>query len=73
MMNLTQSFNSLQKSAILKIIEMNTEGLMEFLEQTTICLSFIDLQKNAIQKVYQMNINELETIVKEDNDYDDLL
>ena len=52
---------------------MNTEELMQFLEQTTVSLSFIDLQKNAIQKVYQMNINELETIVKEDNDYDDLL
>ena len=52
---------------------MNTEELIQFLEQTTVSLSFIDLQKNAIQKVYQMNINELETIVKEDNDYDDLL
>ena len=72
-MNITQSFNSLQKSAILKIIEMNTEELMEFLKETTVSLSFIDLQKNAIQKVYQMNINELETIVKEDNDYDELL
>ena len=72
-MNLTQSFNSLQKSAILKIIEMNTEELIQFLEQTNVSLSFIDLQKKAIQKVYQMNINELETIVKEENDYDDLL
>ena len=63
----------LQHIMMLKIIEMNTEELIQFLEQTTVSLSFIDLQKNAIQKVYQMNINELETIVKEDNDYDDLL
>ena len=32
-MVLTQSFNSLQKSAILRIIEMNNDELMGFLDQ----------------------------------------
>tara|TARA_Y100000817_G_scaffold312949_1_gene307920 strand:- start:1762 stop:1980 length:219 start_codon:yes stop_codon:yes gene_type:complete len=72
-MTITQSFNSLQKSAILKIIEMNNDELMGFLEISRISISFIDLQKNAIQKIYQMNINELENIIKEDECYDELL
>ena len=72
-MVLTQSFISLQKSSILKIIEMNNDELIQFIETTTISLSFIDLQKRAIRKVYQMNSNELENIVEEDTDYDELL
>ena len=49
-MVITNSFASLQKTVILKIIEMNNDQLIQFVQPNSIHQSFIELQKNAIKK-----------------------
>ena len=70
-MVITNSFASLQKTVILKIIEMNNDQLIQFVQPNSINQSFIELQKNAIKKIYQMNTNELEMIIQGDVEYED--
>ena len=56
------NFISLQKRAILRMVEMNNDELILFAE-ARITSSYI-LQKEAINKIYTMNVNELEIFLR---------
>ena len=57
----TDTFISLQKRAILKIVEMNNIDLRAFTKSKL--TSYIDLQKEAILKIYEMDSNKLEILL----------
>jgi len=65
---LTNSFITLQKVAILKIINMNEEELKTIVPQNK---DLRDVQKEAIQFIYSMRINELEKFIYGENNTDE--
>ena len=61
---LTNSYITLQKVAILKIINMNEEELKTIIPKNN---DLREIQKEAIQFIYSMKINELEKFIYGEN------